>query len=116
MNYIKENLTAVKNFAEYVTPGELDTAEELLPGQGGVMRDGLHKVAACRDLRGRLHLHAATCTHLGCIVHWNPTEQCWDCPCHGSQFAPNGEVLNGPAIKPLESAQSSHTRKSIAGQ
>jgi Rieske Fe-S protein len=38
-------------------------------------------------------------------VHWNSTEQCWDCPCHGSHFAPDGSVLNGPALAPLERAQ-----------
>jgi Rieske Fe-S protein len=41
------------------------------------------------------------CTHVGCIVHWNPFERCWDCPCHGSQFAIDGTALNGPAIKAL---------------
>jgi len=38
-------------------------------------------------------------------VHWNTTEQCWDCPCHGSQFAPDGAVLAGPAIAPLAKAE-----------
>jgi Rieske Fe-S protein len=35
------------------------------------------------------------------VVHWNSLEQCWDCPCHGSQFAPDGTALNGPAVSPL---------------
>lgn len=100
-NYLKENMTAVKNFAEYLTGGELDSAEDLKPGEGGILRSGLKKVAVARDRDGRLHRVSASCTHLGCIVHWNSTEQCWDCPCHGSHFAPDGSVLNGPAIKPL---------------
>ena len=75
------------------------------PGQGGIIREGLSKIAACRDASGKLHLHSAICTHLGCHVHWNSTEQCWDCPCHGSHFAPDGAVLNGPAIKPLAAAK-----------
>lgn len=111
LNYVSENATAIKNFAEYVTPGELETVEELEPGQGGIIRDGLNKLAACRDLDGALHLHSAACTHLGCLVHWNSTEQCWDCPCHGSQFAPDGAVLNGPAIAALEPAQPAATRR-----
>jgi Rieske Fe-S protein len=102
MNYVNENVTAIKNFAEYLMPAELDSVDDLKPGEGGIVRDGLRKVAACRDRDGKLHLHSAVCTHLGCHVHRNSTEQCWDCPCHGSHFAPDGTVLNGPAISPLE--------------
>lgn len=47
---------------------------------------------------------SATCTHVGCIVHWNSFEQCWDCPCHGSHFAANRSVLNAPAVMPLKRA------------
>jgi Rieske Fe-S protein len=104
-NYVRENMSAVKNFAEYVLPGDISSADELKPGDGGIMRDGLSKLAVCRDRDGKLHVHSATCTHLGCIVHWNSTEQCWDCPCHGSQFAADGGVLNGPALSPLASSR-----------
>lgn len=104
INYVKENVTLITNFAEYLMPGELDSIDELKPGQGGIVRQGASKIAACRDLEGKLHLNSAVCTHLGCHVHWNSTEQCWDCPCHGSHFAPDGAVLNGPAIYPLEPA------------
>ena len=103
-NYLQENMTAVKNFTEYLTGGELSSAEELKPGEGGILRSGLKKIAVARDQNGTLHRLSASCTHLGCIVHWNSTEQCWDCPCHGSQFAPDGSVLNGPALQPLSAA------------
>jgi glycine/D-amino acid oxidase-like deaminating enzyme/nitrite reductase/ring-hydroxylating ferredoxin subunit len=102
LNFISENTTVIKNFAEYLMPAELNSTDELKAGQGGILRDGTKKIAACRDRKGRLHLNSAICTHLGCLVHWNSTEQCWDCPCHGSQFAPDGSVLNGPAITRLE--------------
>ncbi len=100
-DYVKENLTPLANFAEYLTASGISAAEELKPGEGRVFRSGMHKLAACRDRQGALHVRSASCTHLGCIVHWNSTEQCWDCPCHGSQFAPDGTALNGPAVSGL---------------
>jgi glycine/D-amino acid oxidase-like deaminating enzyme/nitrite reductase/ring-hydroxylating ferredoxin subunit len=99
--FISENLTAVKNFAEYVAPGEVGSFDEIEPGKGAIVRYGLKKVAAYRDENGALHARSAACTHLGCHVHWNSFERCWDCPCHGSQFGIDGAVLNGPAIHPL---------------
>jgi glycine/D-amino acid oxidase-like deaminating enzyme/nitrite reductase/ring-hydroxylating ferredoxin subunit len=99
--FLSENLTVLKSFAEYLTAGEIKSIQRLKPGQGGVFRSGVKKIAACRDGHGKLHLHSATCTHMGCVVHWNSLEQCWDCPCHGSQFAGDGSPLNGPAVAPL---------------
>jgi glycine/D-amino acid oxidase-like deaminating enzyme/nitrite reductase/ring-hydroxylating ferredoxin subunit len=103
--YVGENVTALKNFAQYLMPGDLQSADALKPGEGGILRDGLQQLAVCRDLDGRLNVRSAVCTHLGCHVNWNSTEQCWDCPCHGSQFAPDGSVLNGPALTPLAKAR-----------
>ena len=110
--FLSENLTAVKNFAEYVAPGELKSLDELKPGHGAIVRQGLSKIAAYRDEAGRLHQRSAACTHLGCHVHWNSTERCWDCPCHGSHFGIDGEVLNGPAIYPLEEIKTESKRES----
>ena len=91
----------LKNLSEYLTPGDMASIEDLAPGQGAVIRQGAKKIAAYRDEQGKLIARSATCTHVGCIVHWNPLETCWDCPCHGSQFHPDGAVINGPAIRPL---------------
>jgi glycine/D-amino acid oxidase-like deaminating enzyme/nitrite reductase/ring-hydroxylating ferredoxin subunit len=104
-NFLSENLTAVKSFAEYLAPGELSSVDDLRPGHGAIIRQGLTKVAAYRDGSGRVHARSAACTHIGCHLHWNSFETCWDCPCHGSQFAADGTVLNGPAISPLAETQ-----------
>ena len=44
---------------------------------------------------------APRCRHLGCELTWNPEEETWDCPCHGSRFAPDGSLLDGPAQSDL---------------
>lgn len=75
---------------------------EIDKGEGGIVATGDHKVAVFRDRRGKVTTLSAKCTHMGCTVKWNPTERTWDCPCHGSRYAPTGEVVNGPAAQPLE--------------
>jgi Rieske Fe-S protein len=99
--FVHGQIDAAKNLAEHLGPGELSSVDELEPGEGGILRRGLGKIAVYRDEDGILIERKASCTHLGCIVHWNSFERCWDCPCHGSQFAPDGAVLSGPAVKPL---------------
>lgn len=65
-----------------------------------VQRDG-STTAIARSSTGELHAVNAVCTHLGCIVGFNDGEQTWDCPCHGSRFALDGTVIDGPATAPL---------------
>jgi glycine/D-amino acid oxidase-like deaminating enzyme/nitrite reductase/ring-hydroxylating ferredoxin subunit len=78
------------------------SADELAPGEGKVIGRGVEQHAAYRDEAGRLHELAARCTHMGCIVAFNGPAKTWDCPCHGSRFALDGSVLEGPATAPLE--------------
>ena len=84
---------------------EREEVEDLRPGAGAVYDIDGDKVAVHRDETGRLHAVGATCTHLGCVLSWNDTERSWDCPCHGSRFDGTGEVLQGPAVRPLEARE-----------
>jgi glycine/D-amino acid oxidase-like deaminating enzyme/nitrite reductase/ring-hydroxylating ferredoxin subunit len=70
-------------------------------GEGRVIEHKGATVAAYRNESGMLTLRSATCTHMGCRVGWNQAEQTWDCPCHGSRFTPQGDVISGPAESPL---------------
>jgi Rieske Fe-S protein len=74
---------------------------EIEPGEGGLVESGDQKLAVYRDDQGGVTVLSARCTHMGCTVKWNAAEKTWDCPCHGSRFAPTGRVLNGPAERPL---------------
>lgn len=79
-------------------------------GHGAVIdRDG-EKVAAFRDDTGATTLCSANCSHQGCLVVWNDAERTWDCPCHGSRFKPNGDVLAGPAQSPLDAVSLHHAK------
>lgn len=101
-DYARENVESQVGYAGWVTPGEVESAEKIAPGEGAILRRGLKKVAASRDAAGTLTECSAVCTHLGCIVEWNGSEKTWDCPCHGSRFAPDGHVVNGPARAALK--------------
>ncbi|MFC4855244.1 FAD-dependent oxidoreductase [Actinophytocola glycyrrhizae] len=74
---------------------------DLPPGEATVTRQGVSMVAAYRDESGALHAVRAHCTHLGCLVAFNNAERTWDCPCHGSRFDVDGQVIQGPAVQPL---------------
>lgn len=51
----------------------------------------------------------AVCTHLGCVVPWNVSENKFICPCHGSQYDSTGKVVRGPAPLSLALAQTTIT-------
>ena len=101
-NYFREN----KDYPYYMIKDRLarpeaDSVRELRPGHGMIIGRRGKKVAAFRDPKGQIHRLSPVCTHLGCLVRWNPSESTWDCPCHGSRFKPTGEVIAGPAEEPL---------------
>jgi Rieske Fe-S protein len=72
-------------------------------GQGQVYREGTRPVAVS-TVGGTTCKLSAVCTHMGGIVHWNDSEQTWDCPLHGSRFSNEGKLLEGPATRNLPAA------------
>ncbi|HJP91106.1 MAG TPA: FAD-dependent oxidoreductase [Pyrinomonadaceae bacterium] len=101
VDFLNENLMVTAHYTDWLTGGEVSSTEAIKPNEACIIRRGLTKIAAYRDDHGVLHEQQAICTHLGCVVSWNSTEQSWDCPCHGSRFDRLGHVINGPANNDL---------------
>ncbi len=99
--YVKENANVAAQYLDWLKPAPIDSPEKLGPGQAAV----IGAQAFYRDQTGYLHQLSASCPHLHCEVAWNDVERSWDCPCHGSRFDYEGNVLNGPATSPLEKIQ-----------
>lgn len=83
----------------------VDTLDDIERGAGGVIEHGKQKVAVWKDADGQPHALSAACTHMGCTVTWNNADLTWDCPCHGSMFTHDGQVIHGPASEPLKPAR-----------
>ena len=102
--FVKEQANTLAQYKDLLTTGDVSDADQIPPGNGAVIRQGITKLAVYRDEASQLHVRSAVCTHLGCVVAWNPAEKSWDCPCHASRFDVDGQVLHGPAAAPLPAA------------
>jgi len=105
LTLLGENLNLAAQFTDWLTGGDVGSVEEIPAGHGAIVRSGLGKLAVYRDEAGAVTRLNAACPHMGGVVRWNPGEKSWDCPCHGSRFTCTGEVLHGPAVRPLQRAE-----------
>ncbi len=69
--------------------------------QGGVVSGPPWRLQAKSSVDDVQHQVSPVCPHLGGIVNWNDVDKSWDCPLHGSRFAPDGTLLEGPATRGL---------------
>lgn len=102
-SFLKHQAQVARHFVgDRLSPSSAASVDAIAPGDGAVVRVGGHHCAVHRDEDGSIHAVSARCTHMGCLVGFNRAERTWECPCHGSRFTPDGEIVQGPATKPLE--------------
>ena len=77
--------------------------EHIKVGHGGIINYAGMRIGVYKKSADEIYMVKANCTHLGCALEWNSTDLTWDCPCHGSRFTFKGDVIEGPAIDPLDS-------------
>ncbi|MBO2546036.1 FAD-dependent oxidoreductase [Salegentibacter sp. BDJ18] len=101
-SFIRENLNVAKEFfKDHILGSSTEEIEQLNVGEGRIVEIEGKKFGVSRDANNQYEIVSASCTHLGCVIHWNDLEKSWDCPCHGSRFTPSGEVIEGPAMDAL---------------
>jgi len=102
---VKKFMEMNADVAKHLIKGKLEftnnQTKNLKADEATVTRIAGKRVGVYKDTEDNIHMVDTTCTHLGCEVEWNSGDRTWDCPCHGSRFNFTGEVIEGPAKKPL---------------
>lgn len=101
VNFLAQNA----DVAYQLISGKLESPDDNIDiknGEGKVVEYKGKRTGAYRDHKGNLHLLDITCSHMGCELQWNDAEKTWDCPCHGSRFKYNGDIVEGPALHRLK--------------
>lgn len=97
--FIKDNWDTIKTLVK----SKLASGAYELPkaGDGTPMEIDEHMYGVFTDQEQLVHIVDITCPHMGCTCVFNPEDKTWDCPCHGSRFDIDGNIIKGPASKPL---------------
>lgn len=110
--FVIENINVADNLIEgKLKPSPEDV--EIKPEEGKIVKADGHRSGAYRDEQGTLHVVNTTCTHMGCELNWNSAEKTWDCPCHGSRFTYEGDIVEGPALNTLEKKSDVNTLERV---
>lgn len=96
---VSQNLEVAKEFV--LGKIEIPDNVTIKNGEAKIILIDAKKFGVYRDENAKIHIVDITCTHLGCELVWNEAESTWDCPCHGSRFSYDGEIIEGPAFNKL---------------
>ena len=114
-DFVKESADVVGNFiGKWFSSSKITQLAEIAAGEAKVVKYEGHSIALYKDENGTVHAVNPACTHINCKVAWNNAEKSWDCPCHGSRFDAEGEMLTAPARKNLEKLELNEIESSYA--
>lgn len=99
--WLIQNSDVAKHYIKGKAVFPTKKASQLQKDEGAIIDFGGERKGAYKCTNGVTHIVDTTCTHLGCELAWNSGDRTWDCPCHGSRFSYKGQVIEGPADKPL---------------
>ena len=94
---VKDSAKAVKGLTKRFFHLPAETLSALERGHGAVVETPEGKAGVYKTEEGGIFQVDLVCPHMGCELAWNPEEKSWDCPCHGSRFDFEGNLLDGPA-------------------
>ena len=101
-NLIHDGMQAIKGLSKEFLSSASAKLAEVKPGHGGIISVEGKKVGVYKDVSGEVFFVSTKCPHLGCELTYNPDEQSFDCPCHGSRFDYHGNLIDGPAMEGIQ--------------
>ncbi|MBS4217435.1 FAD-dependent oxidoreductase [Bacillus sp. FJAT-49711] len=99
---VKQNVNVAANLISGKFERPDKELKDIKEGEGAAVTIKGGRAGAFKSTEGQLFVVDTKCTHMGCEVNWNSGDQTWDCPCHGSRFSVEGDVIEGPAERPLK--------------
>lgn len=100
--FIKNALCVVKSLVIKPILFPLKSYRTLIRGEGAIVCYHGRKRAVYKDGDDNYHVCRAFCAHLHCELTFNAADKTWDCPCHGSRFDIDGNIITAPTVTNLE--------------
>ncbi|MFA5449409.1 MAG: FAD-dependent oxidoreductase [Clostridia bacterium] len=101
-NYLKNTAVTILHLAIMPLLPAVKSYKKLKNGEGGIVCYKGKTKAVYKDEKGMLHICSPLCAHLKCRLSFNSDTLSWDCPCHGSRFTIDGEIITAPTVKNLD--------------
>lgn len=97
-NIAKDSFNIASGLLKQAFKFPVEHIDKIRPGFAGEVEYDGTKTGVYKNPEGLLYFVTLKCPHMGCHLKWNQDELSWDCPCHGSRFDFEGNLLDNPAL------------------